>query len=228
MTFEVEPDPPVVGPVHLTISLTDAAGRPVEGADLMIEGAMAHACMQPRRAKARAASTGGYEAPFVWTMPGEWQLAVAATLPDGQEVARQFDLTVGNDLAAGDPHDMPAQIPNNGAVVRIVAPADGATFEANSEVKVQIETEQFALGQAGNHWHVYVDGQTPQMVMGQMAETSLRNLPPGRHQISVYLSVGTHQDLAIGDSVTIVVGEAGAEDINLNMESMDELAHEQD
>ncbi|MEW5957251.1 MAG: FixH family protein [Chloroflexota bacterium] len=217
MTFEVEPNPPVVGPSRLTITLTDGEGAPVKGAELEIEGMMNHDEMQPRRARARVEADGVYEAPFVWTMDGDWLLTVTATLANGQQVERDFTLKVDQQAATDEHNHPPAGLPNNGAVIRIVSPKAGATLEKGSKVKVEIETENFKLGEDGNHWHVYVDGQSPQMVMGQMTETTLADLPPGQHEVSAYLSVGSHQDLVEGASVTITVLGPAEEEVELGM-----------
>gem|GEM_PF-1669754 len=218
MTLEIEPNPPGVGPSHLTITLTDPAGQPIEGAAVQIEGAMGHAGMSPRWAKARPAANGSYEAPFVWSMGGDWTVTVTTSLPNGQQLARQFPLTVAGEMVMEE-HPTQNRLPNDGAVVWLVSPQAGETFEVGREIKVEIETEQFKLGEAGNHWHVYVDGQSPQMIMGQMNETLLHNLEPGQHEISVYLSRDGHQDLAEGDTVTItVIDRAAAADLNAGLE----------
>lgn len=219
MTLEIEPNSPSVGPSHLTVTLTDPAGQPVEGAAVQIEGAMSHAGMSPRWAKARAAANGRYEAPFIWSMGGDWTVTVTASLPGGQQLARQFALTVAGEKVIEDYAASQNRLPNNGAVVRLVSPQTGEIFEVGREIKVEIETEQFKLGEAGNHWHVYVDGRSPQMIMGRITETLLRDLEPGQHEISVYLSKGSHQDLAEGDTVTItVVNPSAAVDLNAGLE----------
>lgn len=223
MTLEVEPNPPGVGPSRLTVSLTDSAGRPVEGGSLEIEGNMGHAGMQPRWAKAKAGGQGKYEAPFVWSMGGAWMLTVTATLPDGQEVIRQFDLTVAEKAAMSDHDQAPVRVPNQGAVIRIISPEAGAMIAPGQEIKVEIETANFELGTNGNHWHVLVDDRSPRMIMGAMTETSLPGLEPGRHEISAYLSNGQHEELEEGavvivtvagpdkDAMEIGMGEAGSE-----------------
>jgi hypothetical protein len=108
---------------------------------------------------------------------------------------------------AGDVEGHGHRVPNNGAVVRIIAPTSGDTFARGEEVIVEIETEQFPLGEDGNHWHVYVNGESWGMVMGANYTEVLRGLTPGQHQISVYLSNAAHEDLEDGDAVTITVTE---------------------
>jgi hypothetical protein len=99
------------------------------------------------------------------------------------------------------------RIPNNGAVVRIVSPATGDTFARGEEVLVEIETENFPLGEDGNHWHLYVNGESWGMIMGANNTDVLRGLPAGEHEVFVYLSIATHEDLEDGDAVTIIITE---------------------
>jgi len=98
------------------------------------------------------------------------------------------------------------RVPNNGSAIHILSPADGATFNTGDEVTVAIEVENFTLGE-GNHWHIYVDGSSWGMVTGVNTDDTLRGLEPGEHEISVYLSIDTHEELEDGDAVTIVVEE---------------------
>jgi hypothetical protein len=98
------------------------------------------------------------------------------------------------------------RVPNNSAAIDIVSPAEGATFNAGDEVAVEVEVENFTLGE-GNHWHIYVDGSSWGMVMGENTDDTLRGLETGEHEISVYLSIDTHEELEDGDTVTIVVEE---------------------
>jgi len=217
ITLEVNPNPPHVGPGHLALTLTDAAGVPIDGASLAIEGTMAHAGMQPRRARARAGTDGKYETPFIWPMGGDWVLTAIATLPDGQEATREFGVTVAEEIETAEHghgmemetqgHDHGERIPNGGAAVRIVSPTDGALFEKGSDVRVEIEYDNFKLGEDGNHWHVYVDGKSARMIMGKMTEAVFRDLEPGQHEISTYLSVGSHEELRDGATVTITIVE---------------------
>ncbi len=98
------------------------------------------------------------------------------------------------------------RVPNNGAAVHIVSPADGETFKVGDEVTVEIELEEFELGD-GNHWHIYVDGSSWGMVMGENMDDTLRGLEAGEHEIAVYLSIDTHEELEDGDAIMIVVAK---------------------
>lgn len=97
------------------------------------------------------------------------------------------------------------RIPNKGAVIHIVLPQDGTTFEEGSEVKVEIECNNFQLGRGDKHWRVYIDGQSPRLIMGKSKNVILRDLEPGQHQISTYLAVGSYIELEDGTTVTINV-----------------------
>jgi hypothetical protein len=97
------------------------------------------------------------------------------------------------------------RIPNEGAVIRIVSPADGALFTTADEVLVEVETENFDLSAEGKHWHVYVDGVSYGMIVGGDTDHALRNLEPGEREISVYLSIETHEEMEDGDAVIITV-----------------------
>ena len=104
------------------------------------------------------------------------------------------------------PMDEVIRFPNEGAVVRIVAPTEGQIFSEGDDILVKIETENFELGlDGGNHWHVYVDGITFGMIMGGDYNHVLRNIEPGEHVISVFLSPDSHQELEDGAMVPIVV-----------------------
>lgn len=99
------------------------------------------------------------------------------------------------------------RVPNNGAVIRITSPADGATFSAGEQVIVEVEFENFTPGEDGNHWHVYVDGASWGMVMGGNVDQPLTGLEPGEHEISVFMSIETHEEMEDGDAITITVTE---------------------
>lgn len=213
MTFEVEPNPPGVGPSRLTITLTDKEGQPINQANLEIVGAMPQENIQLKMTKTQLKADGVYEAPFIWSTVGDWVLTVKATLPNNQIAERAFDVTVEEKMtiemsanhSGHDNHTQPMRVPNEGSAVDFVTPKDGAVFEAGDDVKVEIITDNFTIGEAGNHWHIYVDDQPGVMIMGQMTDAVLRGLEPGRHEISTYLSVGSHKELEDGAMVTITV-----------------------
>lgn len=98
-------------------------------------------------------------------------------------------------------------VPNNGALVRLLSPENGATFAHGAEILVAIETENFTLGEDGNHWHIFIDGSTWAMIVGADADYAITGVEPGEHELSVYLANGDHQNLEDGATVTITVEE---------------------
>lgn len=102
----------------------------------------------------------------------------------------------------GESDDM---IPNDGAVIRLISPADGAIFAQDEDIVVEVEVENFAIGQDDNHWHIIVGDSEYAMVMGENTDDVIRGLEPGEHTITVRLANGEHQNLEDGDSVTITV-----------------------
>jgi hypothetical protein len=89
---EVEPQPPRVGEVTITVRVAAASGKPVTGAHLRLEGNMSHAGMASVFVEAREVAAGRYQARMELTMAGDWLLFVYATLPDGSKIDRQFDI----------------------------------------------------------------------------------------------------------------------------------------
>lgn len=90
----VEPEQPAVGPATLIFTLTDESGQPINNATLKIEGNMTHAGMTPVFGEATTGANGRYEIPFEWTMGGDWFVTANITLPSGQEISREFPVTV--------------------------------------------------------------------------------------------------------------------------------------
>lgn len=105
-------------------------------------------------------------------------------------------------------HDEDAEmVPNNGAIITLLSPADGATFTTDDEIKVEVEVENFSLGQDGNHWHINVGDTEYAMVVGENTSDVIRGLEPGEYTITVRLANGDHQDLEEGDTATITITE---------------------
>ena len=88
---EVEPQPPRVGQVTITVRVTQGA-KPLTGARVKFEGNMAHAGMTPVFVDAREVEPGRYRANMELTMAGDWVVSVHATLPDGTNFYQQFDI----------------------------------------------------------------------------------------------------------------------------------------
>lgn len=125
------------------------------------------------------------------------------------ETMENMDEMEEMDHEDGDDHaEAPNRVPNEGgAAITITSPEKGAIFGTLDQVLVEVDVESFALGEDGNHWHVYVDGVSFGMVMGGNTDQALPGLEPGEHEVSVFLSIDTHEEYEDGDSVIIVVEE---------------------
>jgi hypothetical protein len=84
------PSPPASGPVDITLTLADAAGAPVRGARLGLEGDMTHPGMAPVFAAATEENPGRYRARLILTMGGDWILRTTGTLADGRALDRSI------------------------------------------------------------------------------------------------------------------------------------------
>jgi YtkA-like len=73
----------------ITITLTDASGTPVDGAEVWIGVGMPTMQMRPNEPDAAATGNGRYRANVLYTMAGTWSLEVHATL-HGQEYVATF------------------------------------------------------------------------------------------------------------------------------------------
>lgn len=92
MRHEVSPQPPRGGPATITLSLSDAAGKPISGARINLEGNMSHPGMAPVFGVAREMEAGRYQASIEFTMGGDWIVLVKADLPNGQKLEREFEV----------------------------------------------------------------------------------------------------------------------------------------
>ncbi len=72
----------------------DRDGAPLSGAQLTLEGHMAHPGMAPAVTRMTEAAAGRYEARLRLTMAGEWTLVVSGTLADGQRVTWEHRVSV--------------------------------------------------------------------------------------------------------------------------------------
>jgi hypothetical protein len=88
----ISPQPARIGPVTVTLELTDATGKLLTGAHIAIEADMSHAGMSPKFAEAKEAYPGRYQADLEFPMAGDWIILLHVTLPDGKKLERQFDV----------------------------------------------------------------------------------------------------------------------------------------
>lgn len=83
-----------VSPTTLTVTIHDAAGKPIDNAYLTIKGDMTHAGMMPVIATADGGTDGLYTVPFEWTMGGDWIITIVADLGGGTTISREFPFTI--------------------------------------------------------------------------------------------------------------------------------------
>lgn len=86
------PLPARVGPLHVTLTLRDPAGRPIEGATLGLEGNMSHPGMVPVQAVVQPVGPGRYAGVLELTMAGDWFVRVWGMLEDGRPIDRTIPL----------------------------------------------------------------------------------------------------------------------------------------
>ena len=98
------------------------------------------------------------------------------------------------------------RIPNDGRIVTIISPEDGATYAAGEEVEIRVEFENFEM-KDGSHWHYYIDDDTGGKMMMDSLDDRIRDLAPGEHTIQVFIAGGDHVEFADGDKVMITVTE---------------------
>ena len=107
-----------------------------------------------------------------------------------------------------DDEESVVRIPNEGgAAITIVSPTTGSRFAAGDQIIVEVSTENFPLGETQNHWHVYVDGASWGMIMGGNSDYPLSGLEPGEYELSVFMSIESHEEYADGDAITIIIEE---------------------
>ena len=93
LSIEAHITPPSLVVGHATLAevkLRDAAGRPVRGATLQVEGHMSHPGMAPVIAAAVEQPDGGYLARLTPGMTGEWAFLISGALPDGTRIRTEI------------------------------------------------------------------------------------------------------------------------------------------
>ena len=89
---KLEPSPPVVGDAQVSLTLTGPDQKPIQGADVRLEGNMNHAGMKPSFADLRETEPGRYTGTLEFTMGGDWFVIVTAKTPDGKTIERKIDV----------------------------------------------------------------------------------------------------------------------------------------
>jgi len=94
IALEGPKEPKLLDTASFLITLTDAAGKPVEGADVYIELLMPSMPMGTNKPVASPEGPGKYRAQGVFDMTGDWHVTVHATVAGKDHVA-QFISKVG-------------------------------------------------------------------------------------------------------------------------------------
>jgi YtkA-like len=90
---QISPYPPRVGTDTLTLNLANATGTPITKARIALEADMLHPGMAPRSFDVKEVGGGQYQAQMQFEMAGDWVVLLHVTLPDGNTLNRQFDVT---------------------------------------------------------------------------------------------------------------------------------------
>lgn len=93
MAFQIATAPAINQTQEFRVRLTDAAGQPINNADVSFDLAMLADTMGVNRPVADARGDGTYTARSVFTMLGEWQITVLATI-EGKAYSATFTTTV--------------------------------------------------------------------------------------------------------------------------------------
>ncbi|MBC8075858.1 MAG: FixH family protein [Chloroflexales bacterium] len=93
IALEAPAAPALLDQASFLITLTDAGGKPVNGADVYIDMTMATMKMGTNKPVASAAGNGTYRAQGTFDMAGDWTITVHATVA-GKEHAATFDSQV--------------------------------------------------------------------------------------------------------------------------------------
>nr|PZN58525.1 MAG: hypothetical protein DIU68_01890 [Chloroflexota bacterium] len=94
ITMASEPYPLTVGNTTLLVSLLDAAGQPVSGAEVSAVARMRREGTLPLAATATSETNGVYRLPLTWPMTGRWDVDITAALPGGETAGERFTLYV--------------------------------------------------------------------------------------------------------------------------------------
>ncbi len=93
VAWVIEPAPPAANaPGLVRVTLRDAQQQLVRGGRLQLEGQMSHPGMAPVLAPLTEQADGTYQAPFQFTMAGDWVLVVTGELPGVGRISRQIEV----------------------------------------------------------------------------------------------------------------------------------------
>lgn len=90
---EISPQPVHVGPVTVTLKISDVAAKPVSGARIQLEGDMSHPGMSPVFGEAKEIETGRYQGALQLNMAGDWVVLAHVILADGRKLEPQINIS---------------------------------------------------------------------------------------------------------------------------------------
>jgi hypothetical protein len=90
---EVSPQPARVGPLTVTLKISDVAAKPVSGAHIQLEGDMSHPGMAPVMSDTKEIEAGRYEGVLQLNMAGDWVVLAHVILADGRKFEPQINVS---------------------------------------------------------------------------------------------------------------------------------------
>ncbi|HUD99964.1 MAG TPA: FixH family protein [Bryobacteraceae bacterium] len=90
---EIAPWPARIGLATVTLRLSGAGGQPLRQARIALEADMSHPGMRPEFGEARELAAGRYQGRLAFTMAGDWVVLMRVTLPGGQKLERQMEVS---------------------------------------------------------------------------------------------------------------------------------------
>lgn len=92
VVLQFSPNPPVVGSNDIEMTLTDAAGKPLQFGMVKVEGNMNHAGMKPVFAELIENDPGKYAGTIEFTMGGDWFLLVTSEDSPQGRLSKKVDV----------------------------------------------------------------------------------------------------------------------------------------
>jgi len=90
---EISPQPVRVGPVTITVKISDFSAKPVSGAHIQLEGDMSHPGMAPVTTDTKEIEAGRYQGVLQLNMAGDWVVLAHVILADGRKLEPQINVS---------------------------------------------------------------------------------------------------------------------------------------
>ncbi len=138
-------------------------------------------------------------------------LTVIITLNTAKITGGVYTVKWSTVSADGDPTDGQWQFSVNAQpapAIALVSPTDSSTFPTDpSDVPVSVKVSNFALGQGGRRWQVYLDGNLITQVTDGSTSTTLKAVKKGDYALKVALATDD-QTIVATAGVPLSVGPA--------------------